>query len=1451
MKYYISKRVISGNFLLLVALALLMFGVLPVDTGQTAQASTANVPVDNVTGIIQPAALSYGDTEAGSGSPPPLARVQAVAFSCSSVSEIPTAECEALVALFNATDGPNWANNSGWLVTDTPCSWHGVTCNAAHVTAHLDLRFNQLGGSIPAELGNLSNLTRLNLPSNQLSGSIPVEMGNLSNLIQLGLGFNLLSGSIPVELGNLSNLTFLILRSNQLSGSLPAELGNLSNLSQLLLNNNRLSGSLPQNLTNLNLTSFWFQNTSLCEPPDAAFQTWLSSIGNLQSTGVICSVAPVFSCSSVSEIPTLECEALVALFNATDGLNWNNNTDWLVTDTPCSWLGVTCGSTHVTQLDLSRNQLSGSIPVELANLSNLTLLALQVNQLSGGIPVELANLSNLTSLFLVVNQLSGSIPAELGNLSNLTNLDLSRNQLSGSIPVELANLSNLTLLALQVNQLSGSIPVELGNLSNLTSLSLEGNQLSGSIPAELGNLSNLIVLNLSRNQLSGGIPVELANLTNLAFLGLGENQLSGSIPVELGNLSNLNVLLLNSNQLSGSIPVELGNLSNLIQLFLNSNQLSGPLPQNLTNLNLTFFHFQNTALCEPPDAGFQAWLSNIGNLQSTGVICTVTARQSPRSLILSAFDNISMHTAEDEGFVIASSFIQNSLDPDLWVDDFHIAHLDVFEWDRDAVRELMGILRFRPNLSPEAVMWTNMAIDEIEEASRALADILIQETIAAPTLDPDLQTQIDDLLNAASSHLADGEASMAAGDTIDALISYVLAWEKADKAMALKGQQPAQVINDPQIISTPVTSATEGQLYTYDVDVFEPDGTRVVHFLTHSPEGMTMDIDTGIITWIPTGSQVGTHFVEVLVGGDREEDGRAFQSFNIEVTGVADNIDPPGPPVVTSIESIENAIIIRGDVDPDVVEVIATCDENCRVVSSTVGSFEVVVEPTDPDNPTSNIVEVQLVAKDQAGKFSTDAPGVDPVPVNALFISQIASCQGQTTRGDINLSGAFDMADLTTLVDIILGRLAAPLSGSPAFIQGDVNGDNALNTADLNLFVDCLLGRIVRFPVEGLGIVQSIGFQDAITFYDMTSGNLLSSLNGRGGGFGASNGIAITSDGTRAIVTGQQDLFGLSQDTVQIFDLTVTPPQLIQGHSLLSTPQDVDVTPDGKLGIVQSIGFQDAITFYDMTSGNLLSSLNGRGGGFGASNGIAITSDGTRAIVTGQVDLFGLSQDTVQIFDLTVAPPQLVQGHSLLSTPQDVDVTPDGNLGIVQSIGIEGAITFYDMSNGNLLSSLNGRGGGFGASNGIAITSDGTRAIVTGQVDLIGLSQDTVQIFDLTVAPPQLIQGHSILSTPQDVDVTPDGNLGIVQSIGIEGAITFYDMSNGNLLSSLDGRGGGFGASNGIAITSDGTRAIVTGQQDLFGLSQDTVQIFDLTVAPPQLVQGHSLLSTPQDVDVP
>ena len=223
---------------------------------------------------------------------------------------------------------------------------------------------------------------------------------------------------------------------------------------------------------------------------------------------------------------TADRAALVALYNATGGVNWTNNTNWLSNEALSEWHRVeTDEDGRVTALRLVANGLSGEIPAELENLTNLQVLSFSINTLSGEIPAELGRLTNLQILSLSANELSGKIPAELANLTHLEGLDLLQNELSGEIPAELGNLTNLQSLYLSDNELSGEIPAELGNLTNLQLLYLDSNKLSGKIPAKLGDLTNLEDLYLSQNMLSGRLPRTLSTLSQLLVLDIRETRL--------------------------------------------------------------------------------------------------------------------------------------------------------------------------------------------------------------------------------------------------------------------------------------------------------------------------------------------------------------------------------------------------------------------------------------------------------------------------------------------------------------------------------------------------------------------------------------------------------------------------------------------------------------------------------------------------------------------------------------------------------------------------------------------------------------------------------------------------------------------------------------------------------------------------------------------------------------
>jgi len=149
------------------------------------------------------------------------------------------------------------------------------------------------------------------------------------------------------------------------------------------------------------------------------------------------------SCHDVYEIPHGECDALVDLYNSTNGSGWSNHTNWLETITPCSWFGVRCRSGHVIGLELGYNHLDGTIPAAIGNLGQMEYLNLAGNHLYGSLPSTLGNMGNLAYLFIQENQLSGTLPAEMGQMHSLVDLFIYRNPFSGALPTTLTNLANL------------------------------------------------------------------------------------------------------------------------------------------------------------------------------------------------------------------------------------------------------------------------------------------------------------------------------------------------------------------------------------------------------------------------------------------------------------------------------------------------------------------------------------------------------------------------------------------------------------------------------------------------------------------------------------------------------------------------------------------------------------------------------------------------------------------------------------------------------------------------------------------------------------------------------------------------------------------------------------------------------------------------------------------------
>ncbi|HEX5626222.1 MAG TPA: T9SS type A sorting domain-containing protein [Saprospiraceae bacterium] len=233
---------------------------------------------------------------------------------------------------------------------------------------------------------------------------------------------------------------------------------------------------------------------------------------------------PLQSCNR-----TTDSTILVSFYQATDGPNWL--TKWDLAKPMTQWPGVTLGPNGCVHLiNLSNNNLQGSIPGSLGGLMELRILYLFGNKLNGSIPVEMGNLTALEDLAIEDNQLSGPIPPELGSATALKYLSLAKNELNGPIPTALANLAELQVLNLSHNQLSGNIPGSLSLLDNLNILDLSHNDLNGSVPANIGLMSGLVEIYINHNQLSGELPSTFSNLTQLAHVWLNNNQFTGRVP---------------------------------------------------------------------------------------------------------------------------------------------------------------------------------------------------------------------------------------------------------------------------------------------------------------------------------------------------------------------------------------------------------------------------------------------------------------------------------------------------------------------------------------------------------------------------------------------------------------------------------------------------------------------------------------------------------------------------------------------------------------------------------------------------------------------------------------------------------------------------------------------------------------------------------------------------------
>ncbi|KAJ4955874.1 hypothetical protein NE237_012657 [Protea cynaroides] len=299
--------------------------------------------------------------------------------------------------------------------------------------------------------------------------------------------------------------------------------------------------------------------------------------------------------------------------------------DWNGND-PCLWSGIKCdNSKRVTSISLAFKGVSGTLPSDLNQLSQLRILALQNNRISGPLPT-LANLANLEEIYLDNNNFT-SIPSTfftgLTNLQKMT-MNQNANLAPWTIPEDLKDSSSLVYFYASNTNAMGVIPDIFGSFPNLESLRLSYNNLTGPLPKSFaGSGLQSIWLNNQLFGLSGSIDV-IGTMNQLTQVWLHGNAFTGPIP-DLSKCTSLFDIQLRANQLIGVIPNSLMSLPQLANVSLANNKFQGAYPTFRSGIQVNLgttntFCVPNPGPCAPEVTALLDVAGNLGyplNLQNS------------------------------------------------------------------------------------------------------------------------------------------------------------------------------------------------------------------------------------------------------------------------------------------------------------------------------------------------------------------------------------------------------------------------------------------------------------------------------------------------------------------------------------------------------------------------------------------------------------------------------------------------------------------------------------------------------------------------------------------------------------------------------------------------------------------------------------------------------------------
>ncbi|XP_052202826.1 LRR receptor-like serine/threonine-protein kinase GHR1 [Diospyros lotus] len=468
---------------------------------------------------------------------------------------------------------------------------------------NLSLAGNNFSGSIPDSISGLASIQYLDMSRNSFSGPLPSSLGKLINLVSLNLSLNGFTKNIPKGLELFANLAVVDLHGNMLDGSIDAEFLLLTKAVHVDLSGNLLatSAASPQNkfipgvsetIKYLNLSQNQLRGSLVSGGGTQIFENLsILDLSYNQLSGEL----PEFN--FVYDLQVLKLSNNKFSGYVPNGLLKGDSLVLAELDLSGNNLSgpISMITSSLRILNLSSNMLSGQLPLLTGSCA---VLDLSKNHFGGNLS-RLAKWANVEILDLSQNNLTGSIPEVTSQFLRLNYLNLSHNFLSGSMPKVIATFPKLTVLDLSFNHLDGALLIDLLKSATLQGLYLQSNFLVGSIKFSPSSSfeTNLRVLDLSHNQLNGYFPDGFRSLTGLEVLSLAANDLSGSLPTSMNDMSSLTSLDISQNHFTGALP---NNLSNSLGSFNASyNDLSGVVPKNLQRFPLSSFYPGNSRLLFP------------------------------------------------------------------------------------------------------------------------------------------------------------------------------------------------------------------------------------------------------------------------------------------------------------------------------------------------------------------------------------------------------------------------------------------------------------------------------------------------------------------------------------------------------------------------------------------------------------------------------------------------------------------------------------------------------------------------------------------------------------------------------------------------------------------------------------------------------------------------------------